>query len=74
MRGALGWYIDIYSYISQGPTVFKAFETQLLAKVDPDMARQFKKALIDDDVTFKSWLVNRINEYLVRKAERHERD
>lgn len=54
--------------------MFKAFEAQLMAKVDPDMARQFKKALIDDDVTFKAWLVKRINDYLVKKGERHERN
>ena len=39
-------------------------EAQMLAKVDVDLAKALKKRLIDDDLTFKAWLIARIKEYI----------
>ena len=42
-------------------------EAQLMAKIDPELAKRLKKALIDDDLTFRAWLIARIEEYLKQK-------
>ena len=41
---------------------------RLLADVDPEIGKGFKKALIDDEVTYKEWLLKQINLYLKKKG------
>jgi len=36
----------------------------LLAKIDPALAKRFRKRLIDDGLTYRAWLEARINRYL----------
>ena len=37
---------------------------QLLAEVDPALAKQFQKRLIDDGISYRSWLEARIRNFL----------
>ena len=39
-------------------------ETQLLVKLDKELVKRFKKRLIDDELSFKAWLEQRIKDYL----------
>ena len=43
-------------------------EVQILAKIDIALVKQLKKALIDDGMTFKAWLVARIHEFLANRG------
>ncbi len=44
--------------------------TQILAKIDVTLAKRFKKALIDEEMSFKAWLVSQIREFLAEKEQR----
>ena len=40
---------------------------QLLVELDPEMVKRLKKRLIDDELTYKAWVEQRIREYLKTK-------
>lgn len=44
-------------------------DVQVLAKIDGTLAKAFKKALIDDEITFKAWLLARIREFLAARGD-----
>ena len=46
-----------------------ATDAQILAKIDVNLAKKFKKALIDEEMSFKAWLVVRIREFLAEKEQ-----
>jgi len=46
----------------------------LLAKIDPTMAKRFKKRLIDDGLTYRAWLEARINRYLEETKNDNRKD
>ena len=41
-----------------------AKQVQLMARVDSSLAKSFKKRLIDREVTFKAWLIARMEEFI----------
>ncbi len=47
-----------------------ALRAQLLAEIDPDRIKALKKKLIDDELTYRAWLEQRIQEYLAGRAPR----
>lgn len=42
---------------------------RLLADIDSDRVKEFKKALIDDEVSFKQWLKKQIDNYLKQRKK-----
>lgn len=43
---------------------------QLLAEVDLALAKQFQKKLIDNGISYRSWLETRIRNYLNEETEK----
>lgn len=41
---------------------------QLLAKLDPALARRFKARLALDGISYKTWLLDRIGAYIAKPA------
>ena len=44
-----------------------ATRKQLLVELDPGLVKRLKKRLIDDGLTYKAWVEQRIREYLISK-------
>lgn len=44
-------------------------QAQLLAKLDRELVKRFRKRLIDDEVAYREWLEQRIREYLKGSAK-----
>ena len=42
---------------------------RLLADVESEKAKELKKALIDDEISFKEWLIREIDNYLGQKKK-----
>ncbi len=40
---------------------------QLLVELNPELVKRLKKRLIDDELTYKAWVEQRIREYLISK-------
>ena len=47
---------------------------QLLAEVDPALAKKFQKKLIDDGIRYRAWLEARINRYLEETKNDNRKD
>jgi hypothetical protein len=41
-----------------------AEKTQVMARLDPELVKRFRKRLIDDDLNFRAWVDRAIREYL----------
>jgi len=46
---------------------------RLIVELDTPLLKQFKKKLIDHDITYKKWLVERINEFLKHEKKGGEK-
>ena len=42
---------------------------RLLADLDPEKVKKFKKALIDDEISFKQWLIRQIDNDLKQRRK-----
>ena len=42
---------------------------RLLADIDSEKAKKFKKALIDDEISFKQWLIRQIDNDLKQRRK-----
>ncbi len=40
---------------------------QLLVELNPELVKRLKKRIIDDELTYKAWVEQRIREYLISK-------
>ncbi len=43
--------------------------SRILAEIDTNLVKSLKKRLIDDDLTYREWLDQRIREYLADKPQ-----
>ena len=57
------------SIIDESVTLNKSMLTSsLYARIDPELAKRFKKKLIDENLTYQQWLTMAIDKYLKEKA------